>query len=101
MKHISEKEIYNKGLDWLEINVNSFYIESNHYFTPSVVDLLISLNKYHYEALYLGSSDHGVCKHTFKLKTEEELLKEQQDKDLNYQISLIEKKFNVKLKIQD
>lgn len=96
---ITEQQILANGINWLVNEVKEFEINENVWYTPFELTLVLNSGKFKYTTKQFGSGDNAYTKYYFKLKTEEELLKEQQEKDLQYQISLIEKKFNVKLQI--
>lgn len=95
MKIISEQDVVNKGLDFVR-QYDLFQIDGNHYFPyPKVLQHLKST--YHIDTKYFGNSDQSSTTTIFNRKTPNEIEKEKQDKDLNYQIALLDKKFNVKI----
>lgn len=97
MERITEKTIVDKGMDYVR-KLQEFRVDGNHYI-PYPSQLKSLHETYTSETDYFGPADQGSTITIFKRKTEEQILKERNDNDLKHQITIIEEKFKVKLKV--
>ncbi|WP_353166420.1 hypothetical protein [Empedobacter brevis] len=106
MKEITELQLLEKGFEYYRISNNTLKFTIHNTSKGEVFSLAFPKEEWDWKVLrneygaerdcgYGGFTEYSVTK-----KSKEEILKQKQDKDLNYQISLIEKKFGVKLKIE-
>lgn len=90
---IREEDIIAKGFNWVK-TLDEFKYFRQDYSNSEIQTMLFNLKEF---KISDGSRVFEGNVYTFVKKTDAELLKEKQDKDLNYQIDILENKFKIKI----